>query len=193
MLVTIVGIDGSGKTTQVELLKNAGKYSVCAHKASSEDRSIIESISYENYTTFKETLSVAMTLDLLRTYRAEMDSCDNVTLNLWDRYKYCIQAYFAAEQISYEKTNLLLKELPTPDLTIFLKIDPKVAEKRIHKRGAAKPLEYAEFLTIVQQRYSEILMNEDHVHMIDCNEKSSDEIHKEIMNVIEKRLQTFKR
>ncbi|MHB8065083.1 MAG: dTMP kinase [Ruminiclostridium sp.] len=191
MLIAIIGIDGSGKTTQVELLKNANRYSVSVHKASSDDRNVIENIHFENYITYKQTMSVAMTMDLLRTYRNEISIYDNFTLNVWDRYKYCIQAYFAAEQISYEKTNILLEELRTPDLTIWLKIDPEVAEERIHKRGAAKPLEYAAFLSLVQQQYSEMLKNVNHVHVIDCNEKYADAIHKEIMDLIEQRLQTL--
>ena len=191
MLIAIIGIDGSGKTTQVELLKNANRYSVSVHKASSDDRNVIENIHFKNYITYKQMLSVAMTMDLLRTYRSEISTYDNFTLNVWDRYKYCIQAYFTAEHISYKKTNILLEELRTPDLTIWLKIDPEVAEERIHKRGAAKPLEYADFLSVVQQQYSEVLKNVNHVHVMDCNEKSAEVIHKEIMDLIEQRLQTL--
>ena len=184
MLIAIIGIDGSGKTTQVDLLKKSKIYSVNSLKSMSDNRNIVEKIHFDNYEVYKQTLSLAMAMDLLKLYYSEMGREQDYTLTVWDRYKYCIQAYFSSENIFYEKTNILLEELRTPDLIIWLKIDPELAE-----RGIAKPLENEEFLRKVQNHYAVVLKDVDNVHVLDCSLKSEYEIHVEIMDLIGRTLQ----
>ena len=183
MLVAIVGIDGSGKSTQIEMLKNSELYTVNSCKAVPNNRNIIENLSFEDYVTYKQTLSFAMALDLISAYNNQMIE-DNATINIWDRYKYCIHAYFMAEHISYEKTHIVLNQIKTPDLTIWLKIDPKLAEKRIHSRGIAKPGENEKFLSLIHECYESVLKDADNVYELDCKERSANEIHEEIMSTI---------
>jgi len=185
MLIAIVGIDGVGKTTQIKLLRDSMQYSVNLCKAIPNNRAIIEAIQYDDYITFKETVSLAMAIDLISSYKTQVK--DN-EINIWDRYKYCIHAYFMAQQILYKKTNILLEQLITPDITIWLKTEPCIAEKRINMRGNVKPLDNVAFLTLVQEQYENVLGDVDNVYTIDCKDLYPNKVHEEIMSIVDNKL-----
>lgn len=181
MRIAIVGVDGAGKTTQVHKLKEwleaKGTVSVC--KAQSLNRALVEEMQME-YKRFKEVLSVAMALDLAHTVK--LDDPGSAYM-IWDRYTYCVQAYFVAESIYNSSAQFILDQLPKPDLTIWIDSDPGVAAQRVLIRGQAKLLENEPFLKKVRQAYCEILRDEPNVIPVNGN-LTPEEVHKEIIAAI---------
>jgi dTMP kinase len=187
MLISIVGIDGSGKTTQVEMLKKCETFSVKTVKASPVNKTLmesLESLKFDNSEFYNEALSVGMTLDFVKTYKEVIDSSEGYDLIVWDRYTYCIKSYLYAQKYYCEAANYLMNEIKNPDLIIWLKINPKKAEERIIKRNNRKKLENAEFLTLVQEQYGYVLKDIANVVAISCDDMSPQEVHNEIISAI---------
>ncbi|MCM1273239.1 MAG: deoxynucleoside kinase [Clostridium sp.] len=187
MLAAIIGIDGSGKTTQIEMLKKSVSRTVHVCKAIPANRSIVEGLCFDDFVTYKEALSFAMALDLTSAYHKQM-IMDDAAINIWDRYKYCNQAYFLADGISYEKTNIILNQLKTPELTIWLKLDPAIAAKRVQDRGDAKPGENEPFLSLAHKCYENVLQDVDNVFPLECTGRLAGEIHEEIVSIMNRYL-----
>lgn len=181
MLIAFVGIDGAGKTTQIQLLLKAlsdeRKIKVC--KAVPANRKLVERIAPHSH-IFKELQATAMALDLSHSIALY----DRDTITISDRYTYCIKAYFAAEGKSFAVANGLLDLLPHPDVIIWIDTNPEIAAARVRKRGVAKSLENAAFLTLVRNEYNRILGEMPNVIRVDGNVKP-DVIHAHVMAGLE--------
>lgn len=156
-LVAIEGIDGCGKTTQIELLgrfcsenhlahiiskePTAGKYGMLIRKSADQGR-----------------LSVQEEIDLLRKDRQE--HVENVIapalhaekIVILDRYYFSTAAYQGADGAH---ADLILADnerfAPQPDLLIFLDISPQTGVARINQRGD-KPNKFESVATLEKAR-----------------------------------------
>ncbi|WP_050591833.1 dTMP kinase [Salinispora fenicalii] len=147
-LIVIVGIDGAGKTTQVkELTSWLNSLDVPACQLLNQTllpvRQSLDAIAREDgFEDHLEMLgpdvirliSACSKLATLATLRESAADPESVTLI--DRYTYCQYAAARLQQANNEDfIRRLNRVLPTPDLTVFLDVDPAGAQRRIEGRG----------------------------------------------------------
>ncbi len=208
-LIVIDGIDGSGKTTQVELLK----------KYLSEKNIDFEIISFPQYGKNEYAQKITDYLEGKFGHISEVDpkdmakayADDRLTakdlINSWlndgklviaNRYVSSSKAHLGAniddekreefmgwiDQLEYETNGM-----PKPDLTILLKVDPKVGQKNALKNHQVdiheKSIEHEEKAA---QIYFELSQAEENWMVVDCMEnnqmKSPEKIHQEIIDFL---------
>lgn len=145
--IALVGVDGSGKTTQARVLaaemvaaglpaayrQNAGGRHWLGRLATLVGRSDAEDLFGRRGTLVIESalrwLAIARTL-LRRAVRRE--------IAVMDRYAVCqfasLRAHGARPSAEWG-ARLAYRLFPRPDVTFFLSVDPEVAQERIERRG----------------------------------------------------------
>ena len=169
MKITIDGNIGSGKTTQIKLLKNKG-YSVHAEP--------IHEWPLELFYSDKKRWAFLMQMAVLNGFRTHAD------------------IYERSPDSSFEvfwNKNLIENEICKSmydtygwksDMFIFIDTPPEVCFERVSKRhqdgDSSVSLDY---LIELDKRYSEYIKNHTNVFIID-GKKQQDDIHKEIISLI---------
>jgi dTMP kinase len=166
------GVDGSGTTTQLELLRrrfDQGKVNAGAQRLPSL------------YTTFEPTngpvgrliraaLKGELKLQgetLARLFAADrnehlyaaggiLERTGRGELVVSDRYVPSSLVYQGLE-CGEELPRLLNSQFPVPELILFFDLDPKIAGDRIKNRGALEIYEYLDFQIKVRERYRALL------------------------------------
>lgn len=198
MLLSFEGIDGCGKSTQINLLKkyfdNQGfNYSVFREPGGTEISERIRSL------LLHETDEMDPVTELLLFSAARSQLIQEKVIPLLkkngivilDRFYDSTTAYqgYGRQSIDLESIHVL-NELAThqtkPDITFYLKIDPKEAEKRTE--GNLKDrMENAgsEFFSKVSEGYDELAQKEKRIHPLDAT-LTPEVIHSQIVTIIEK-------
>jgi dTMP kinase len=145
--VALIGIDGSGKTTQAHRLaddlaaegwrasyrRNAGGRHFVGRIAKSLGREDAEALVGRRAMLVIE--SVLRWLALVRTLLHRAISRETVVM---DRYAFCQFASLRAHQAkpaAERRARLAYHLFPRPDVTFLLAVDPAVAQQRIEARG----------------------------------------------------------
>lgn len=145
MFVAFCGMDGSGKTTQLELLatrlRESGTDVLCTKQPSSWYRSDPVVRSFLNMEgqgdeLLVQELALFAAADRVRHVRTQiLPSLERGETVLTDRYVFSTYAYFLARGIrDIEWLKALNRAAPLPDLTFFLDVSPKEARDRIIAR-----------------------------------------------------------
>ncbi|MFI9811339.1 dTMP kinase [Saccharothrix variisporea] len=163
-LVVVVGLDGAGKTTQVEELgkwlgARAVPVEVLPNQSLAPVRAVLTEIAREDgfadhYDMLgvgtMRLISACAKLAYLSRLRRTLDTSDSVVVV--DRYTYCQYAAARAQGAGNEEfLRRINAALPVPDLTIFLDVNPVEAHRRIEARGIDS--ESMEFLRAFQDAY----------------------------------------
>lgn len=182
--IVIEGIDGTGKSTQVELLvKNMNTHGIATCKRVEPTHTAIGKFIREEYLIDKTPID-PIALNFLFT----ADRADHITnpqygllqelgsgLNVvCDRYYLSTLAYNRHDDllkaIDIQRTNM---KLLTPDLTIFLDADPKVCMERISARGGEKEVfENLDKLIETRARYMTVIDTLTKLSKIELGAKS---------------------
>ncbi len=188
--IVIEGLDGSGQTTQVALLKQflEGKglrvISTKEPTMDSEAGRKIRGILDEKVRIEPIELQKLFTQDR----REHLDNLIIPVLQdgksvISDRYYFSTFAFGASDGLDLDDLIRMNDGFLLPDLTIILKVSPRVCVERIEKRGEAKTLfEKEDKLTEVWKTYALMPERFKCVHIID-GEQPIDQVHEEIKHL----------
>ncbi|MCJ8508672.1 hypothetical protein MUU53_12190 [Rhizobium lemnae] len=170
MLLSIAGIDGSGKSTQVrEVLKRLSRFPLkveCAKVDFHATLSIFDLANHlrgtpDDYHPWIPPVLREFTVacDVLRYSQDKLtqlvERCDVV---LWDRGPLCYRSYASAYGVTDRHVSVIYDLVAKPDLTILIDLPAEAVVERIMMRGEkpAKMDENLEFLRVVRQCYLDI-------------------------------------
>lgn len=197
MLISFEGIDGCGKSTQIELLKKhfeqkGLKYSVFREPGGTEISERIRSL------LLHETDDMHPVTELLLFSAARSQLIQEKIVPLLNKNEIVIVDRFYDSTTAYQGygrksadlqkihvLNQLASHHTKPDLTFYLRIDPQEAEKRT-QGGRKDRMEISgkQFFTDVSNGYDELAESEDRIRTIDAN-LSVPEIHAQIVTAVE--------
>jgi dTMP kinase len=192
LLVVFEGLDGAGKTTQINLLKDwFEKNNKIVYNTKQPTDFYRKDKRVRNYLDkgiVPNMYSIALLAAADRTYQneAEIKPILSKGINIIsDRYLYSSLAFFKARGIEYEEIIRLNKNIEKPDVVIFLDVKPKKALERIKIRdGENIKFEEKDDNTFIQVRNNFLEVLPKDTLIIDSS-KSIEEIHKIIINHIE--------
>lgn len=184
-LIVVEGIDGSGKTSLIELLKrkeqcfNIGKI---AFKSSYEIKLFtneLNDIAINNETTRREMFSKRLRSivwfdDLINNiYTVYKQLLEEGYTIITDRYKLSNEIFIEYYKIhDLQFLTNLYSLIPDEDLTIYLNIEPKIAEERIKLRSNnIQSYENSKDLRELKEIYERKLKNKKNVIYIDASQK----------------------
>ena len=165
MLVTLEGLDGSGKTTVWERLqadRDEGFTFTREPTGSWYGDAVRRSIDAEDADPLAELfLFTADPADhLSRVVRPALDRGDVVVSDRYSDSRYAYQGAANADLVARPVEYIRGIHQPftrPPDLTIYLDVDPETAAER---SGATNKLEQIEFLERVQANYEQLIESE---------------------------------
>lgn len=192
--VVFEGIDGSGQTTQVELLSNFLKekgYQVLLTKEPTLDsqagRKIKEVLNEEI------EIEPARLQELFAQDREEhlenliLPALEQGKIVISDRYFFSSFAYGASD-LDLEWLIELNNNFILPDITFFLEVRAEICLERIKRRGSEIALfEKREKLEKVWQNYKLIFNRFENVYMID-GEKSIESVFEQVKEILTTKL-----
>lgn len=166
--IVFEGIDGAGKTTQINLLKNAleERGIPCMTTAEPTDlpsgREIRDALAGRTEKTAREMAEMFSVDRAIHNSHPEAGinpALEKGTSVISDRYYYSSLAYQGAA-LGYETVaalNLDRVDIRTPDICIFLDLTPEKSLERIGKRGAATEIyENFDYLTKTRKMFFDV-------------------------------------
>ena len=196
-LISFEGIDGCGKTTQIELLadKLRSKNMNCIVLREPGDTSISNKIREILLDKSNEICPESETLLFLsaRSQLVRERIIPNIkkgNIVICDRYLDSTLAYQGygrgLDKNMINNLNLFATNKMLPTLTFILDIDPKIAYDRIVKKDIDRmESEGVDFLSNISNGYKIIAKsNPERCRMIMCKDKGKHVIHEEILNII---------
>jgi dTMP kinase len=185
--IVIEGLDGSGQTTQVALLKKfleeKGLQVISTKEPTmdSEAGRKIREILDEKVRIEPTELQKLFTQD--RGEHLEnliVPALQEGKAVISDRYYFSTFAFGASDGLDLDKLIEMNDEFLLPDLTIVLRVSPRVCVERIEERGEAKTLfEKENKLTEVWKTYALMPERFNRVHIVD-GEQPINQVHEEI-------------
>lgn len=196
-MISFEGIDGCGKTTQINLLSKFLKHKdidthILREPGGTTISESIRDILLDNKNKISpesETLLFLSARSII-TNEVILPALKENKVILCDRFIDSTLAYQGyGRKINLDlinKINLFATKMLSPDLTLIFDIDPKLAFDRIKTKNMDRMESSGEeFLTKVRNGYLEIAKNNSkRCKLIDCNNKNIDTIKKIVRNLV---------
>ncbi len=200
--IVVEGLDGSGKSTQIELLKNAleargERVYVTAEPQNYETGAYIRRIlseSLDKNMYLQAALFLADRLEHITNEKCGIKKylSEGYTV-ICDRYYYSSFAYQGtASDIDWVMDiNLNCPEILTPDICIFLDVNPDTCKKRIDQTRESVELyeKSTALMKKIRQNFLDVferLKTRENIRIIDAN-RPLEEIAADILNAAEER------
>ena len=197
--IVFEGLDGSGQSTQAELLKNfliEQNYSVILTKEPTIDSEAGKKI---RKVLDKEIKIESIKLQELFT-EDRKEHLKNVIIPalkkekivISDRYFFSTFAFGTADGLDLDWLIKINNQFLLPDLTFFLKVGPEICVQRIKLRGKKIQLfEKKEKLKKAWQTYEILTKKFENIHIID-GEKPIDKVFSQIQKIFSKKIIKYK-
>ena len=198
-IIAFAGVDGSGKTTQLNMLRDYFKQNNVSFNISEgyKPRHYVKEIqnnspvnsSYEDYYS-SNLISNLLIHDLW------ININDSIKESREKNHEFLILNRYFNDSLAYSyslgsDTKLLQhisKIFPKPDLYIFLDLDSETSELRQKDRGdVITKLRQKDSLHIkneVASRYRKLLKKEKYGFIVNCNQKTKETVFNEILNKV---------
>ena len=189
MFIVFEGIDGSGKSTQAKMLKEALERNGIDALLTKEPTDgpigqIIRKGLRNEMNLSMRTLQLLFTAD--RSYHLEntiIPALRRGKVVISDRYFYSTIAYGMLE-LEKEWLKKINSKFLEPDVVLFIDTDPEISLQRLSTSGKIKEkFEELDKLKKVRDNYLEISREYKNFYVIDGN-RSTEEIHKNILKII---------
>ena len=169
-IIALVGIDGAGKSTIIDLLKNdfATNDVEFIHKVHRENTTRLERMNPDFANSpdaywagnFARAWRWAHALDFLKFYEEQFLPRFNAGHSvIADRWIECVIAFANAGTNIRPEIEALLAPCRPADLTIMIDVDPTEAGRRIVLRGDLRPDEHPRLLYEYRRSYQQVLSN----------------------------------
>ena len=177
------GVDGSGTTTQLSLLKDRllnagldeGKFFLTCEPAQNPVGSLIRSALKKNIELRPETLARLFAADRcehLYSRTGVIERCARGELVVCDRYILSSLVYQGLE-CGDDLPHALNSLFPVPELLIYLDVDSEIAQRRLQDRPVKEIYEHIDFQFLVRKKYLSLLdecrKNGTRVEIIDAS------------------------
>jgi dTMP kinase len=199
-VIVIEGIDGCGKSSQVNLLVNAirnydknMRLKVDAEPTGGPIGKLIRKHLSGEYTCSPESMihmfaaDRSLHLDDIRNF---LDNPEN-SMVICDRYMYSSMVYQSLQMGSMDYVAKMNSEFPRPELLIYMHMDSDRALARVHGRDTTKDLfEHQDFLSMCEKAYNKLINDEikrDVCNILTVNaDAPMHDVHAQIWNSVEK-------
>ena len=190
MFITFEGIDGSGKTTQAQLLYKYLKDKKIDCMLGSEPLPFVKDVC-QQFDLDKRAILLLMEVQRSIDVKQIKNSLNTNKVVLLDRYidsTYAYQHYgrkISMKKIEWLERFIFGENMIMPYLTFLLDIDPLVAKERLKTRDnlSKTDKENLSFFKRVREGYLEMAMMDNRIHIINANNKIVEQ-HKEIIQII---------
>ncbi|MDR9418937.1 dTMP kinase [Gracilimonas sp.] len=196
MLITFEGIDGSGKSTQISLLKNELQeqgYSVYVFRepGGTDLSEMIRGILLNPEIDIDPVTEVLLFSSARSQLIAEKVKplLDNNDVVILDRFYDSTTAYqgYGRQSLAIDQIHQINKAAThgvKPDVTFYLRLSPQVAAERTkHFEKDRMELSGETFFERVYNGFEQLAKNEERFKTINA-EKSIEEIHQDILNFV---------
>jgi dTMP kinase len=191
IFIVFEGPDGSGQSTQTELLENwfkkrKVKVFVTKEPTNSLIGGIIRSILKREWEVTMRTLQLLFSADRAHHLNRVIIPYLNKGINvISDRYILSTLA-FGSPQESLDWLKQINSSFPEPDLTFILDVPGQVCAERIAKsRFGFEIFETSDKLERTRKNYLELKFYHKNTHVIKGDHRKPEEIHKEITGIVE--------
>lgn len=191
LFIVIEGPDGSGQSTQTELLarwfkKKNRRVLVTKEPTNSMIGGIIRSILKKEWQVDMKTLQLLFAADRAYHLRTEIEPFLNKGIDvISDRYVLSTLAFGSLEE-DLEWLKKINSKFPEPDLTFILNVPGKVCAERIARsRLSFEIFETTDKLEKIRKNYLDLKNYHKNTHVIVGDERNPVEIHREIIGIIE--------
>ncbi|MCD7781705.1 MAG: dTMP kinase [Methanosphaera sp.] len=194
MYIVLEGIDGSGKTTQTEILyqwlKDEGYNTRIIREPTQSDigKLIRRKLQDPNSTSDinQQILTLLFATDRLTLKEEILEAKGSTELILLsDRSFYSSIAYQDNSSIDTQWIFDVNKYTPRPDITILLDLDEKIAIKRCDNEECFENLS---FLELTRRNYHDLLEKEDNMILVDSS-GSIDKVQEDIRKIIKEKIE----
>jgi dTMP kinase len=154
-MFSLEGIDGSGKTTQIPLVREyLERVGFLVRIFKNPSTSVLGEFIRKNVRSFNPWLrNKLFILDIQAMLMDQGENPDPNIVLLWDRY---IDSFYTSNpEMTIEEANKLVFEMPTPIKTFWLDIKPAIVLK--NRSETTNEHSDPKWLSLKQQRYNELL------------------------------------
>lgn len=189
MLIAIEGIDGSGKSTIANYLKEELEKEGFRVVVFKEPTNSVHGQKIRQ--SFNNRLDAHKELELFlldRKHDVEkniLPALKKGYIIVMDRYYYSTIAYQGARGIDIDKIKKMNEKIaPKPDLVIILDVKPEIGIRRIKERGD-KPNKFEDLEYLEKVRKIFLELKDDNIVIVDAN-KNIEFVKNEVLRVIKK-------
>lgn len=200
MLIAFCGIDGSGKSTQLDMLvRELAQYNTYKTKQPTDFyRKYDRFLSYTSQTKkvdemYLRELALVAAADKLRHYNTEIRPKIDSHIVISDRYVYSTYAYFYARGlVDLDWLQTINRYLPLPDITFYIDTNPIIAMKRVKRRDKNNMNEEEkniEILFSAREIFTSEMWRCNKNYVVINGQKTKEQIHADIMKNLEGKIE----